>query len=197
MKIGERGQVTIPKELRERFGLKPETEVQFEVVNNSVLLRKKPRKLNLTRWKGKCRKSFAHPGTTRVDEFIEDVRRVAHTLPFMYALREHPQHLPHRVLSMAGPGILTVADIKHDIGATRRRTGHPQAAFRHTRGWLIHFLSRWWRLRRALFAMQAAPRGRLSRVQGVIVTKWFASAASFNFLSFVASGRREARAACR
>ena len=35
MKIGERGQVTIPKDLQERFGLKPETEVEFEVVNNS------------------------------------------------------------------------------------------------------------------------------------------------------------------
>ncbi|MGH9355143.1 MAG: AbrB/MazE/SpoVT family DNA-binding domain-containing protein [Terriglobia bacterium] len=40
MKIGERGQVTIPKKLREKFGLKPETEVQFEVVNNSIRLRK-------------------------------------------------------------------------------------------------------------------------------------------------------------
>ena len=48
MKIGERGQVTIPKELRERSGLKPETEVEFQVVNNSILLRKKPGKLNLT-----------------------------------------------------------------------------------------------------------------------------------------------------
>ncbi|MBZ5671393.1 MAG: AbrB/MazE/SpoVT family DNA-binding domain-containing protein [Acidobacteriia bacterium] len=74
MKIGERGQVTIPKDLRERFGLKPETEVEFQVVNNSILLRKKPRKLNLTRWKGQCRKSFKELGYTRVDEFIEDVR---------------------------------------------------------------------------------------------------------------------------
>ncbi len=74
MKIGERGQVTIPKDLRERFGLKPETEVEFQVVNNSILLRKKPRKLALTRWKGWCRKSFDELGYARVDEFIEDVR---------------------------------------------------------------------------------------------------------------------------
>ena len=74
MKIGERGQVTIPKDLRERFGLKPETEVEFEVINNSILLRKKPRKLRLSRWKGRCRKSFKELGYTRVDEFIEDVR---------------------------------------------------------------------------------------------------------------------------
>ncbi len=62
MKIGERGQVTIPKELREKFGLKPETEVEFQVVNNSILLRKKPRKLALARWKGRCRKSFEELG---------------------------------------------------------------------------------------------------------------------------------------
>jgi AbrB family looped-hinge helix DNA binding protein len=74
MKISRRGQVTIPKDLRERFGLKPETEVEFQVVNNSILLRKKPGKLNLTRWKGRCGKSFKELGYTRVDQFIEEVR---------------------------------------------------------------------------------------------------------------------------
>lgn len=74
MKIGERGQVTIPKSLRERFGLEPETEVEFQVVNNSILLRKKPRKLALTRWKGRCRRSFEELGFARVVDFIEDVR---------------------------------------------------------------------------------------------------------------------------
>jgi AbrB family looped-hinge helix DNA binding protein len=74
VKIGERGQVTIPKDLREKFGLKPETEVEFEVVNDSILLRKKPRKLNLTRWKGRCSKSFKELGYACVDEYIADVR---------------------------------------------------------------------------------------------------------------------------
>jgi len=74
MKIGERGQVTIPRNLREKFRLKPATEVEFQVVNESILLRKKPRKLNLSRWKGRCRKSSEELGYTRVDEFIEDVR---------------------------------------------------------------------------------------------------------------------------
>lgn len=74
MKIGERGQVTIPKDLREKFGLKPETEVEFQVVNNTLLLRKKPRELRLSRWKGRCKKSFRELGYRKVDEFIEDVR---------------------------------------------------------------------------------------------------------------------------
>jgi AbrB family looped-hinge helix DNA binding protein len=74
MRIGKRSQVTIPKDLRERFGLKPETEVEILVVNKSIILRKKPRKLALARWKGRCRKSFVDLGYSRVDEFIEDVR---------------------------------------------------------------------------------------------------------------------------
>lgn len=74
MKIGERGQVTIPKKIREKFGLKPETEVEFQVANDSILLRRKPRKLNLAKWTGRCKKSFADLGYSRVDEFIEDVR---------------------------------------------------------------------------------------------------------------------------
>jgi AbrB family looped-hinge helix DNA binding protein len=39
MKIGERGQVTIPKEIRERFGLGPETEVEFRVIGGSIVPR--------------------------------------------------------------------------------------------------------------------------------------------------------------
>ena len=74
MKIGERGQVTIPKDIRERFGLKPETEVQFSVVEDLLVLQKKTRKLKLDKWKGRCRKSFAKLGYKSVDEFIEDVR---------------------------------------------------------------------------------------------------------------------------
>ncbi len=38
MKIGERGQVTIPKEIRDRFGLGPDTHVEFRVLNGSIVL---------------------------------------------------------------------------------------------------------------------------------------------------------------
>jgi hypothetical protein len=37
----------------------------------------------------------------------------------MYALHEQTQYLCHRVLSMACPGFLTLADIKGEVGATR------------------------------------------------------------------------------
>jgi len=74
MRIGERGQVTIPKEIREKFGLGPETEVEFHVIGGSIVLKKAPRKLNLSKWKGRCRNTFAKLGYTSVDKFINDVR---------------------------------------------------------------------------------------------------------------------------
>jgi antitoxin PrlF len=40
MRITSKGQVTIPIEVREKLGLLPETEVQFEIEGNVVRLRK-------------------------------------------------------------------------------------------------------------------------------------------------------------
>jgi AbrB family looped-hinge helix DNA binding protein len=74
MRIGERGQVTIPKEIRERFGLGPGTEVEFRVVHGSIILKKVPKKLNLRRWKGRCKDRFAELGYTSVDRFMDDLR---------------------------------------------------------------------------------------------------------------------------
>jgi AbrB family looped-hinge helix DNA binding protein len=74
MKVGERGQVTIPKEIRERFGIGADTEVEFQVLENNIVLKKAPKKLNLAKWKGRCRDSFGELGYTSVDEYMEDVR---------------------------------------------------------------------------------------------------------------------------
>ncbi len=40
MRITTKGQVTIPQAIRERFGLLPHTEVEFEIAEDGVLLRK-------------------------------------------------------------------------------------------------------------------------------------------------------------
>jgi AbrB family looped-hinge helix DNA binding protein len=74
MRIGERGQVTIPKEIREEFGLGPETEVEFHVIGGSIVLKKARKKLNLSKWKGRCGDTFVKLGYTSVDKFIDDVR---------------------------------------------------------------------------------------------------------------------------
>ncbi len=41
MQVTQKGQVTIPQEIRERFGLLPNTEIEFIVDGNRVILRKK------------------------------------------------------------------------------------------------------------------------------------------------------------
>jgi len=74
MKVGDRGQVTIPKEIRVRFGIGADTEVEFQVLENNIVLKKAPKKLNLAKWKGRCRDSFGELGYTSVDEYMEDVR---------------------------------------------------------------------------------------------------------------------------
>ena len=40
MRITRKGQVTIPQDVRQRLGLLPSTEVEFEVVGDHVRLRK-------------------------------------------------------------------------------------------------------------------------------------------------------------
>ncbi len=44
MKIGERGQVTIPKKYRNRFGLSSATEVEFTEQNGQLVLKKAGKK---------------------------------------------------------------------------------------------------------------------------------------------------------
>jgi AbrB family looped-hinge helix DNA binding protein len=44
MKISGRGPVTIPKEIRDRFDLGPETEVEFHVVHGAIFLKKARRR---------------------------------------------------------------------------------------------------------------------------------------------------------
>ncbi len=43
MKISTTGRVTIPVEIRERLGLVPDTEVEFEIVGMDVQMRKVPK----------------------------------------------------------------------------------------------------------------------------------------------------------
>jgi len=40
MKVTSKGQVTIPVEIRERAGILPGTQVEFEIIGTSVTLRK-------------------------------------------------------------------------------------------------------------------------------------------------------------
>ncbi len=65
----ERGQVTIPKKIRDRYGLKPDTEIDMVPVKEGILIVKKsPRKSPL-------RDVYGILGVNRnSDAIIEDIR---------------------------------------------------------------------------------------------------------------------------
>lgn len=46
MKITSKGQVTIPQEIRERLGLLPYSEVEFEIDGDSVRIRKAGKRMS-------------------------------------------------------------------------------------------------------------------------------------------------------
>jgi AbrB family looped-hinge helix DNA binding protein len=56
MRITAKGQVTIPQEIREQFGLLPETEVEFQVEGNTVRLVKVKPKRSLSRGQAAVRR---------------------------------------------------------------------------------------------------------------------------------------------
>ena len=65
MRITSKGQVTIPQEIRSKLGLLPYSEVEFDIVGDSVRMRKKK-------------------GTkTRGQRFVEHLRRGPKPMPGM------------------------------------------------------------------------------------------------------------------
>ena len=75
MKIGERGQVTIPKHLRERHGLKQETDVEFVEENGRLFLKKVARGPDpVDAVAGSCRQAWRKLGFKTVDAYLETLR---------------------------------------------------------------------------------------------------------------------------
>ncbi|HDM09582.1 MAG: AbrB/MazE/SpoVT family DNA-binding domain-containing protein [Deltaproteobacteria bacterium] len=69
MKIGGRGQVTIPKALREKYGLLPNMEVEFLPLEDGIKLRKKTTHLS------PVRHVFGILGKGgRTDDYMEEIR---------------------------------------------------------------------------------------------------------------------------
>ena len=75
MKIGERGQVTIPKPFRERMGLTKSAEVEFVEKNGELILQKKisgdarKRRTDIVSCVGVLK---GQP--ENIDQFIEEIR---------------------------------------------------------------------------------------------------------------------------
>ena len=50
--LTQKGQVTIPKQIRLSLGIKPGDEVDFDMENGRAVLIKKPKNLPFNKWKG-------------------------------------------------------------------------------------------------------------------------------------------------
>jgi bifunctional DNA-binding transcriptional regulator/antitoxin component of YhaV-PrlF toxin-antitoxin module len=69
MKIGGRGQITIPKKLRERYGFFPSIEIEFVPEAGGVKIQKK------TKHKSPVQEVYGILGREeRTDEYIEEIR---------------------------------------------------------------------------------------------------------------------------
>lgn len=75
MKIGERGQVTIPKPFRERLGLTTATEVEFVEKHGELILQKKVSNNSKTKRESiKSCVGVLQGQPENIDQFIEEIR---------------------------------------------------------------------------------------------------------------------------
>jgi bifunctional DNA-binding transcriptional regulator/antitoxin component of YhaV-PrlF toxin-antitoxin module len=69
MKMTDRGTVTVPKHLRERYGLGPNVDVEFVADEKGLILKKKAKGHDpVSKWRGVLRTPLD------VDAYIEEVR---------------------------------------------------------------------------------------------------------------------------
>lgn len=76
MRISERGQITIPKKLRDQFGMHHTVEVEITVAEGGLLIRKRTESEHpVDRVFGILNRT-PHPGISinEVDDFIEEIR---------------------------------------------------------------------------------------------------------------------------
>ncbi|MDE2860423.1 MAG: AbrB/MazE/SpoVT family DNA-binding domain-containing protein [Chloroflexota bacterium] len=70
MRISERGQITIPKHLRDRFGMKRDVEVEITPTDGGLLIRKRAAELHpVDRVAG-----VLDGGDFDIDEYVKEMR---------------------------------------------------------------------------------------------------------------------------
>jgi AbrB family looped-hinge helix DNA binding protein len=80
-KVGQRGQVVIPKPIRDNLGLDKNSSLEFELKGTTVTLRAKRAEsdmanfeLAMKKYAGSLRKQFLADGYTSVDQYIKESR---------------------------------------------------------------------------------------------------------------------------
>jgi AbrB family looped-hinge helix DNA binding protein len=69
-KVTSKGQVTIPKEIREKLGVHPGEDVGFEEMNNLLVISKVVTKSPFDKWVGKLK----HLEGQRSDDLVREAR---------------------------------------------------------------------------------------------------------------------------
>ena len=68
--LSEKGQVTIPKKLRDRLGLQPGAVLEFESVEGALIARKKIAEDVFEKWRGRGKL----PAGNTTDEYLRVIR---------------------------------------------------------------------------------------------------------------------------
>ncbi|HSE83382.1 MAG TPA: AbrB/MazE/SpoVT family DNA-binding domain-containing protein [Thermodesulfobacteriota bacterium] len=66
--VTQKGQVTIPKDIREKLGIKPGSSVRFKVIEGKCVVEKEVKENKIDKWVGYLK------GKKRTDELIEELR---------------------------------------------------------------------------------------------------------------------------
>ena len=69
--VTSKGQVTLPKEVRDALGIQPGSQVSFEVQAGRAILRKRPPEAAFRRWRGHLRGKIPEQTT---DEIMRELR---------------------------------------------------------------------------------------------------------------------------
>ncbi len=67
-RVTEKGQVTIPKDVREKLGIRPGSSVRFRVVEGKCVVEKEVKENKIDKWAGYLKSK------KRTDELIEELR---------------------------------------------------------------------------------------------------------------------------
>jgi AbrB family looped-hinge helix DNA binding protein len=84
-KLGERGQVVIPKPIRDNLGLTKNSAIEFELKGATLTLRPSREQemrnfdLAMKRYAGSLRKKFLADGYTSVDQYLDETRGIDET----------------------------------------------------------------------------------------------------------------------
>lgn len=69
--VTSKGQITLPKEVRDSLGLRPGVQVDFDIEDGRVILRKRVSEESIRRWRGYLKDKV---GTDQTDVLMADLR---------------------------------------------------------------------------------------------------------------------------